>query len=97
MRPKAKATIQPRSVKKGRMLLTAAMITEKAMVDSINREGRWTQPKAARVSVMEWATVNEVTTRRILMKEARSESEGSQWPSLRRRTEGRRSASRNRM
>ena len=77
-------------------LFSAAIATEAAIADSTRRDGRVTTPSAARLSVIEWATVNAVTT----LSDARARGaqlDGIASPSARRSTAGSSSASRNRM
>src|SRR4051812_30211768 len=62
IKPNTKAIIQRRSRNSGNTLLSAAISTEAAMVDSTSRDGKLSTPSAASDKVIECATVNAVTT-----------------------------------
>ncbi len=67
------------------------------MADSTSLEGSDMTPKAARLSVMEWATVNEVTILKTSQKAGGKRSTACQRPPASVSTAGRSSDSRNSM
>src|SRR5882762_574382 len=95
--PKAKATIQRRPCTRGNTLFSAARTTEVAIADSTSREGSEITPSAARLSVIECATVNEVTILNTSQNAGGNRATACQRPPSSTSTAGRSSDSRNRI
>ena len=91
------ATIQRRPWTTGKTLLSAASTTEVAIADSTSREGSEITPSAARLSVIECATVNEVTILNTSQNAGGNRATARQRPPSSTSTAGRSSESRNRM
>ena len=80
-----------------RRLFSAASTTEAAITDSTSRDGRLMMPMAARLSVMECASVNAVTTLSTSLKLPPSVGAGSHWLLRRSSTAGSSNDSKNKM
>ena len=97
IRPNPKATAQRRPATTGQRLFSAASTTDSAMVDSTNRDGRAMTESAARLRVIEWASVNAVTIRSTSQNTGAKRSAGSQPRLPRKNTAGSSRQTRNRM